>query len=213
MTYIHNKIIIWIIISIMCSCLVLPADEPGAWDDYHGGDPLTNFVDPWHLRMHGALQEPADMYSWFNDTFFTVAEWEREVCLADLSTDVRNIRNVVLGTDAIENVYMTTVTITATKERGFNNTKLYEVSWYIVPYNIDALYRVYLKNGNDKEYFAGREGDDNNGWEGVSQYTGDSGYDARYLTNDYDTAVLEYREGGSAVVNEISMSVVNKTIE
>jgi|GEM_PF-3226846 len=200
-----------VITSIMYASFVLPVDnKPGFWEDYHGGDPLTNFIDPWLLRMHGFVEEPADMYGWYTNTFFTLAEWEREVCLADLSSEVRNIRNVVTDLEGVSNVYMTTITVAATKQRGFNNSKLYEVSWYVAPYGGDALYRVYLRKGDKKEFFAGRKGDEEKDWIFVSQYVGDSGYDARYLEEDYDFVVLEYKQDGSEVVNEVSVSVTKK---
>ena len=227
---ISNKVFpwkLWLLIGIACIFLVLPMStlgqdndyndelddyKPGFFEDYHGGDPLTNFIDPWLLRWHGSSQEPADMYGWYEHTFFTIAEWEREVCLADLSTDIRNVRNVVTGLDEIENVYMTTVTVAATKMKLLDKTTLYEVSWYIAPYNVDALYRVYLEKGSDKEYFAGNEGDDDDDWEDASQYTGDSNYMARYLEKDYNAVVLEYREGASSSVYKIVSSIAVKKI-
>jgi len=155
--------------------------------------------------------DSADMYSWYNGSFFGLANWEREVCLIDLSTDVRNLRNVVEDTALDEtNVYTTTITISATKDTVFNNTKLYEVSWYIVPYNNDAYYRVYLKKGDTKEYFVGKKGDQDDDWVLITRNEGASGYDVKYLDNDFEKAVLEYRDYGSDTVNEMSVSVVKK---
>jgi hypothetical protein len=183
---------------------------------------LNNFwvmLSPFAFSYYGSEEvdqsASADVYGWYNGTFFGLANWEREVCLIDLSTTVRNLRNTVDDYSIDQtNIYTTTITVSATKDLGFNNSRLYEVSWYIMPFNNDALYRVYLKKeGQENEYFAGKKGDKDEDWKSVTKLVGDAGYDARYLDKDYDKVVLEYRDYGSSVVNEMVVSVVEKKYE
>jgi len=219
---IKRLVIIIVLLFMISCCFVIGVSvkdyKPGWFEDYGGNQSgvLYNF---WHslnpfILPKGKVNpyDNADIYGWYNDSFFGLAEWEREVCLIDLTTDVKNIRNVVAGDTENEwNIYTTTITVSATKEKGFNNSYLYEVSWYVFPYGNDALYRVYLKKGGgEKEYFAGRKGDDDSNWQSASRYAGDSGYDARYLDKEYEQVVLEYRDYGSSVVNEMVVSVVEK---
>jgi hypothetical protein len=166
--------------------------------DYSGNEK----VDPY---------ASADSYGWYNGTFFGLANWEREVCLIDLSSDVRNVRNAITDSDLEQTtVYTTTLTISATKEYAFNGSYLYEVSWYIMPYGDDALYRVYLANGSSKEYIKGLKGDADEKWATVTKLMGAAGYEAKYIQNNFDKAVIEYRDAGSEIVNEMSVSVVDK---
>ncbi|MBN2458938.1 hypothetical protein JXB28_01520 [Candidatus Woesearchaeota archaeon] len=171
--------------------------------DYQGREEVSPFAS-------------ADVYGWYNGTFFGLADWEREVCLMDLTTDVQSIRNV--ATDSIlgsVNVYTNTITVTATRDYGFNGSYLYEVSWYIMPYGANALYRVYLKKNNIKYYFAGKKGDADEKWVSVNRYSGDSKYIPKYLNNTYEQVVLEYRDELSSgeysqTVNELVVNVVDK---
>jgi len=172
------------------------------WHSLNPFIPDKNQVDPY---------SNADVYGWYNNTFFGLANWEREVCLLDLSTDVRQIRNVVEDTTLGETtIYTTTLTVSATRERGFNNTWLYEVSWYIMPYIDDALYRVYLKKGIEKEYFEGKKGDDDDDFSEAYMQVGDSGYEARYMDIKYEQVILEYKNYGSDNIQEMVVSVVDK---
>jgi len=218
----RHKLILLIGVMILAHCfLVVSASSedyvPGWFESWDGNQTgiLYNF---WH-SLNPFIPEKseidpydnADVYGWYNGSFFGLANWEREICLMDLSTDVRSIRNVVEDTSLDEtNIYTTTITIAATKQLGFNNSRLYEVSWYIMPYNNDAYYRVYLKNGDDKNYLAGRKGDKDEDWSLVTKMVGDSGYYAGYLEKDYEKAVLEYRDPGSSTVNEMVVSITDK---
>src|SRR4030042_4813904 len=196
---------------------------PKWWTEQWGGNQsrpwgiLHNFwvmLSPFSFDYYGSEEvnqyDSADIYGWDNGTFFGLANWEREGCLVDFSTQVEHIRNVV--DDPIldsTTIYTATVTVSATKDYGFNNSRLFEVSWYIMPYGNDAIYRVYLKkDGAENEYFAGKKGDDDDDWKSVSRYVGDAKYDAKYLDIDYDKIVLEYRDYGSAVVNVRVVGVV-----
>jgi hypothetical protein len=221
----YKHLLITCIILLMSCILVIGVSvndyKPGWFESYEGNQSgiLYNFwhsLDPFALPK-GEVNpyDNADIYGWYNNTFFGLANWEREVCLVDLSPDVRNIRNVATDT-ALEqtNVYSTTITVSSAKQYFFNNTYLYEVSWYIMPFGSDALYRVYLKNNNDKEYFAGTSGNKDSNWVSASQFSGAAGYDARYTQNNFDKVVLEYRDAGSSAINEMVVSVVDKsTIE
>ncbi len=170
---------------------------------------LNPFLDKYDVSPYAN----ADVYGWYNKSFFSLANWEREVCLIDLSSDVRYVRNVVDDIVLDEtNIYTTTLTVSATKQQGFNNSWLYEVSWYVMPYDEDLYYRVYLKKGDDKEYYAGKKGDDDEDFELVSQYVGASGYEAEYLDKVYDEVVLEYKDYGSDKVEEMVVSVVEKEV-
>lgn len=217
-----KKLVVITVLLFMINCFLVigvSVDDyrPGWFKDYGGNQSnvLHNF---WYslwpfIPPKGEINpyDNADVYGWYNDTFFGLANWEREVCLIGLTTDVMNIRNVVMEDIEEEwRIYTTTVTVSAIKQKGFNNTYLYSVSWYIMPYSNDALYRVYLKKDSDQEYFVGKKGTKDTDWEDVSRYVGDSGFDARYLKKEYDKVVLEYRDYGSTVVNEVIVSVVEK---
>lgn len=170
---------------------------------------LTPFADKGDVDPYA----DADVYGWYKDAWFGLANWEREVCLADLSSDVRSFRNAVEDS-AVDSwsIYTTTVTVSATKGYGINDSYLYEVSWYIKPYGGDALYRVYLRKGNSKYYFAGKKGTGDDKWVTVSRYVGDANYKAQYLNMSYSEVVLEYRDAGSEAVDEFVVSVVDKDV-
>lgn len=217
-----KKSVIAVLVLFMINCFfvigISVKDYTPGWFKDYGGNQSGVLYNFWHslnpfIPAKGEVHpyDNADVYGWYNGSFFGLAEWEREVCLIDLSTDVMNIRNVVAGdTDDEWNIYTTTVTVAATRQKSFNNSYLYEVSWYIFPYGNDALYRVYLKRGNKKEYFAGKPDAGDGNWETATQYVGDSGYDAAYFDEKYNKVVLEYRDYGSPAVNDMVVSVVEK---
>jgi len=217
----RKTLIIVGIVFILCLAISLALTKedymPGlfeSWDDNQSGV-LYNF---WHslnpfISQKGDVNpyDNADVYGWYNNTFFGLYNWEREVCLIDLTSDVHNTRNVVTDSDLEQtNVYTTTLTIAATKAYALNRSYLYEVSWYIMPYGNDALYRVYLANESSKEYIKGLKGDADEKWVSVTKLIGAAGYEAKYIPNNFDKAVIEYRDAGSEVVNEMNVSVIDK---
>jgi len=191
--------------------------RPGWFKDYGGNQSniLHNFwASFWPFAYKEGVDpyDNADIYGWYNNTFFGLANWEREACLLNTGEEVRNIRDAIYDSILDEStVYTTTLSISATKEAGVNNTYLYEASWYVLPYGGDLYYKVYLMKDTDKEYFAGKKGDQDSSWELVEQYAGDSGYEAKYFEKDLEKAVLEYKDYGSDVINTLEVSIANKT--
>jgi hypothetical protein len=189
--------------------------KPGWFESWEGNQSgvLYNFwhsLDPFVPPKDDiAPTDNADVYGWYKDTFFGLANWEREVCLMDLTSDIRNVRDVITDTDEIS-VYTTTITASAQRQMAFNNSYLYEVSWYIRPYSDDAEYKVYLEQGTTREYFEGKTGDASGAWKAVSKLSGDSGYEIRYLNSNFTNVVLSYRPVGSTQATNFSVSVVNK---
>lgn len=224
-----NKIIRLILVLLVLTPL-LTAGAPATIDDYRPhwiGETyegmrtgmLYNFWHSfWPFYSYGKEQPPneqnADIYGWYNHTNFGLANWEREVCMIDLSSEVRNVRNVVYNYETeSERVYTTTVTVSATRELNFDGNYTYEASWYLVPYSSDAYYRIYFLQENDKFYIKGKDGDEIENWERVAENKYASGYYANYLQPFYEKAVLEYKYSSSGSVNEFLATIANKTVE
>jgi len=229
---VNNKIILIMIVLVLSSLLV--ASAPATIDDYRpawligsyegsetgASSMLYNFWHSfWPFYSYGKEQpnpgDSADMYGWYNRTFFGLANWEREVCMIDLSSDIRNVRNAVYNyeTDR-EQVYMTTITVSSTKESSLNDTILYEISWYFVPYGHGAYYRLYITDLFDqKHYIVGKEGDELTDWINVNVNNVASNYWANYLQVNYDKAVLEYKYSSDGSINEFAVTIANKTVE
>jgi hypothetical protein len=126
---------------------------------------------------------------------------------------VQSVRNVVEDSMAGSvNVYTTTITVSATRDYGFNGSFLYEVAYYIMPYNTNALLRVYVKKDSVKYYFVGKKGDADDKWKTITKYTGDSDYLPKYLNKTYEQVVLEYRDVGSTEVNEMIVNITDKQV-
>lgn len=216
-----KRSVILVIGLILLSGLVMATDKddykPGwfeSWDEAQTGV-LSNF---WHsLNPYASnnltMEDDADIYNWYNGTFFGLANWEREVCLLDLATDVRNVRGSGSVDDRMD-IYTTTLTVSALRTLYWN-TSYYEASWYIMPYTADMEYKVYLTDGgDDKEYLAGKAGDDTESFLEAIKQVGDSGYEAIYLTKDYKKVVLEYRMIGStdpSLIMENEIGLRNET--
>ncbi|MBN2052008.1 hypothetical protein JW756_00720 [Candidatus Woesearchaeota archaeon] len=135
---------------------------------------------------------PADIYNWYNGTFFTLEPWEMAACLLDFTTDVRELSdstfNIGTGDDY---VYDTTMTINA-KKQPYNATEsLYKVSWYILPYDMNFPYRVYFIDNDDKDFFIPN---DNKVWRTATMGIGDSGYEAFYSSKKFVRAGIEYND-------------------
>jgi len=232
-TRFNNMMALALALALLAGCLFASAmsDEdiarytPGwfgeNWEDDNAGggaDILQNFWLSMTPKTESSVDPfaSADIYGWYNESWFGLANWEREVCLLDLSSGVRNIRNAVEDSSLENvNVYTTTITITATKDYGINDSYLYEVSWYIMPYGGDVKYRVYLQKGTKKYYVEGKKGDGDNKWTDASRYSGESDYWVNYLNLSYDNIILEYRdETGNGEysddVNVMNVSVVPK---
>lgn len=190
--------------------------KPGifeSWDEAQG-NVLQNFWNSLNPFASDDLdpEDNADIYNWYNGTFFGLANWEREVCLLDLATDVRNVRGSGSVDDRID-IYTTTLTVSAIRTLYWN-TSYYEASWYIMPYTTDMEYRVYLSKGSDKEYLAGKAGNVTGSFLEATKQVGASGYEVRYITDDYDKVVLEYRMVGSndpSLIMENEIGLRNET--
>ena len=226
----NNRIILIIIVLVLSSSLVISA--PATLDDYrpgwlglrtYEGMERGIFYNFWHsfwpFYSYGKEQpnpgDSADMYGWYNRTFFGLANWEREVCMIDLSSDVRNVRNSVYNYETErEQVYMTTITVSATKQSSLNDTILYEVSWYFTPYMDNAYYRLYITDLlNERNYIIGKEGNELTDWINVNVNNVASNYWANYLQVNYDKAVLEYKYSSDGSINEFAVTIANKTVE
>jgi hypothetical protein len=149
-----------------------------------------------------------DIYGWYNNTFLQIEEWEVTVCMSKLSTEVRKLRDSSLSLTSLSNddsVYTTTVTLSGTKTRYNASSWLYEVSWYVMPYNDDVPYRVFLVSGSDDRFYPPNDNED---WEESEKYVGSSGYEPFYSSTEYTKFILEYKE--SDEIKPIPVTIAEK---
>ena len=178
-----------LIIIILSSTMVLgyePEDRPNiikralqSW-----GNSLTH----WLPFVDRESDQDADIYDWYNDTFFTLDRWEMDVCLMDLSTNVREFRDSTNSYTFVydDNLYTTTISLSAKREY-FNETEwLYKLSWYLMPYRFDLPYRVYLVDDERNIFYPPNDDD---AWMTAVVYSGDSGYEAFYSPRSFAQAV------------------------
>ena len=182
-----------------------------SWDSARG-NMLTNFWDGVNFFSSGKLDpnEDADTYGWYKGTFFGLAGWEKEICLADLSTDVRNVRDVVSNSEGETEVYTTTITASAVKSLGWN-TSLYEASWYVASYGEGEQglrYRLYLEGDKGSEFIKGKAGNESGAFESAGRSS--SGYEVRYLLGKFDRIVLEYKFGDTGAAQVFEAPVVER---
>jgi hypothetical protein len=165
-----------------------------AWDGTQKNI-LTTFwdnINPFYTPVEDAdPYDNADVYGWYEGTFFGLSNWEREICLMDLTTEVANVRSSATSEDEVE-IYTTTLTVAA-KKTSLYNTTLYEVSWYIRPDGASAQYRVFLNNGISKEYFAGSASSF-----ASAPLSGQSGYVPKYINANFTEVTLEYKIGSES---------------
>lgn len=176
-----------------------------SWEGTRSGV-LGSFWDQinfWNIDEGYDLKQSADYLGWYKGTTFDVQNWEREVCLMDLSSDVRNIRSS--SKESSSKIYTTTVSVSAKKSLSYGTSYLYEVSYYIRPYDSAATYKVYLfntANSQEKYYLAGTKSTTKNVAAGKSQ----GGYEAKYIDAVYDKVVIEFTENGFLQNMEASIS-------
>jgi hypothetical protein len=183
---------------------------PSWYDSPSGKNILHNFIDtlnPFSGSDANSMQNSADIYGWYNGTFFTVYEWERQVCSMDLSSTVTNLKDSITNSEDLEQFYTTTLSVSAVRTEMWNTT-YYEVSWYVMPYTSDSVsYNVYLTDGSNKEYFAGNSADS---FKTASRQSGDSGYTVKYLSSLYDKVIMEYKFPDSDELLSLESSVVTR---
>ncbi len=128
--------------------------------------------------------------------------------MSQLSTEVRKIRDSSMSLTNLVNpnsVYTTTVTLSGTKEKYNSSSWLYEISWYIMPYNDDLSYRVFMAPGSSDRFYPPNGKED---WRKSEQYTGSSGYEAFYSTTEYKKFTMEYNETDQT--KSVSVTIAKK---
>lgn len=184
--------------------------KPKFYEDYEsakGRGVLSDFsysLNPFDTSKYIPEEKNnADIYGWYNKTFFGLAKWELEACLVDLSPETENIKSDASFPEDASSLYVTTLTLAAKKFISYDEKFYYETSWYIMPYGTDIEYKVYLRKGSSKSYIVGKEGSDDDSYVAVSKYVGDTGYEVKDgLTVDYDEAVLEYVDIDSGTTHD-----------
>jgi len=203
------------VIGLLLAFILLSSVMSSA-DDFEGrpgflkriGQSWGSSLTSWIPFFGGAEEGEGDIYNWYNDTFFTLEKWEIDVCLVDLSTNVREFRDstTTYGFGYEDNIYTTTLTLAATKKK-FNETEwLYKISWYLMPYNFDIPYRVYLVDDQGNLFFPPNNDED---WIDAPRYTGKSGFETFYSNIIYKQAVLEYNE---TTHKEFKVDIVEKEV-
>jgi len=184
----RHKTTVLLIAVLVLSSLVFATPETNPEEMF--GSILNNFwltVNPFASASGVDPAESADIFGWYNGTFFGLAQWERDVCLLDLSADVRSNRDEFMSAEGQRYAYTTTVTASANKVR-YGNVTYYEASWYIMPFDADAHYVVYLDDGKSKLYLKGTDRE----FVPVRKLVGANGYDVKYADTDYSKIVLKY---------------------
>jgi len=209
----NNSIIVFGIL-LLLSCSFASAGsydkfKPRFYEDYESGSGgvLADFfhsLNPFDSSKYiPEGEDNADIYGWYNGTFFGLAKWELEACLVDLSPETENIRSDASLSEDSGALYVTTLTLAAKKYVSYDEKFYYEVSWYIMPYGTDIEYKVYLKKGSSKLYIVGKEGSGDDSYEEVSRYVGDTGYEVKEDVDvEYDEAVLEYVDLDSGTTHD-----------
>ncbi|MFH0870861.1 MAG: hypothetical protein V1866_07470 [archaeon] len=207
-----DKIIVFAIF-VLLSCSLASAGsydkfKPKFYEDYEsrGGllDDFGHSLNPFDTSKYiPEGGDNADIYGWYNGTFFGLAAWELEACLVDLSPETENIKSDASLSEDSDAFYVTTISLASKKMISYDEKFYFEVSWYIMPYGTDILYKVYLKKGSSKLYIVGEQGSGDDSYVEVSKYVGDAGYELKEdITVEYNEAVLEYIDLDSGTTHD-----------
>ncbi len=113
-----------------------------------GDSPLTDVVFIWPSNMTTSLP------------WYPVQPWEVEVCSRGLSTMYASDEetNDIFDFNLQEPIYMDTVALIALKQPGAQGTTLYEIGWYLQPYDgtYDATLTLYETSGKNHTLKAGQ---------------------------------------------------------
>jgi hypothetical protein len=165
---------------ILCSSSVFAADISKIntnWDNF--GQPISN-------SLMTALGGSAKGAKLVEGLFYPVKEWEMEVCIAGVTSDLgaqASSGTFGASTDVSLIYGPLTATITAQKYSYSKNESLYEIGWYVQPRDAEVSYSIYLMTKNKKKYYI---------IENLPADTaqGDSGFYAEYLDKEFITAYL-----------------------
>ena len=129
-------IIMIIIISIVPGVTSFSSEWKKYWDSYIGNIP--NIFLRWQAGKADA--NAGDIYGWYNETsLVNIALWELLFCASDLAPEVVYASSSSSG-EGTNPVYVTTITMTALKNK-FNETEsLYEISY--MQYKQTLLFKI-----------------------------------------------------------------------
>jgi hypothetical protein len=208
-----NKSIILLLL-LLCSSLVLAADYEKYYNERFSSYTWENMGQPISNSFLSYFGVKAGAQKTAEGLFYTVKQWEFDVCTAGVTDDFNAYDNSATAGSSTEVSMLygpVTATITAQKYSYSKNESLYEVAWYIQPKDAELTYSVYLMTKNKKKYYI----------PGVQNVVadpaqGDSGFYAEYLDKEYVQAVIVLTKGAitssKTVTSTSEKQILNTTI-